>query len=164
MCESLQLNSSSLIQHVTIMEDSADVCRWTPSLRVHTRKNDFEGSKNQNQLAVDILLIRVARHRYAYSRFEPSGASTFDNSNYACLRSIFSFITKNKLHLLTLRLSSIVSSEYLSGSGVQLLWPLSTGFFGLNLALVSQASISVELISFILPLLFCLSRKTWLCC
>jgi membrane-bound metal-dependent hydrolase YbcI (DUF457 family) len=49
--------------------------------------------------------------------------------------------------------------DYFSGGGVQLLWPLATGFFGLNLAPVSQASISVELISFIFAVIILLVTK-----
>jgi membrane-bound metal-dependent hydrolase YbcI (DUF457 family) len=49
--------------------------------------------------------------------------------------------------------------DYFSGGGVQLLWPLSTRFFGLNLALVSQTSISVELISFIVAIIILLVTK-----
>jgi membrane-bound metal-dependent hydrolase YbcI (DUF457 family) len=42
--------------------------------------------------------------------------------------------------------------DYLSGGGIQLLWPLTTGFYGLNLALVSQTSVSIELVSFVVAI------------
>ena len=43
--------------------------------------------------------------------------------------------------------------DYIAGGGVQLLWPLTVRFYGLNLSMVSQASISIELISFVLAIL-----------
>lgn len=49
--------------------------------------------------------------------------------------------------------------DCLSGSGVQLLWPLTNGFYGINLTMTSQTSISIEVICFILAVIILLATK-----
>jgi hypothetical protein len=141
------------------MENRADVCRRTLSLRVHTRKNDFKSSKSQNQLAADILLFHVARQDVLIPDLNHRGPLHSIIIITLAFIPFFLYYKKQVAPSYVAIAQHSLIGDYFSGGGAQLLWPLSTGFFGFNLALVSQASISVELISFILAIIILLVTK-----
>jgi len=72
---------------------------------------------------------------------------------------LFAIYNKKAIPYLIALIQHSVIGDYTTGSRIQLLWPLTTGYYGMEMGIESQANITIECVIFLTSIIIMLKTK-----
>ncbi len=72
---------------------------------------------------------------------------------------LFAIYNKKAIPYLIVLIQHSVVGDYTTGSRIQLLWPLTTGYYGMEMGIKSQVNITIECVIFLTSVIIMLKTK-----